>query len=75
MDIPQKKLFIEMKQFVFSKKGLIGIVLVILLIFITFVYLKEYRLNYCQTKFPTAKTRESARIKCIDEPLYKFIFR
>ena len=70
-----RKILVGIKQFIFSKKGLIGIVVVILLIFIIFVYLKEYRLNYCQTKFPTAKTRESARIKCIDEPLYKFFFR
>lgn len=74
MDI-SPKILIGIKRFIFSRRGLIGIVIVILLIFTTFVYLKEYRLNYCQTKFPTATTRTSARIRCIDEPLYKFFFR
>jgi len=47
-----------------------GILVVVILAFI--IYLKNYRLAYCQTLYPS--TSSVGREECLTRPLLKFIF-
>jgi len=78
--LPGGGFFIFMNQ-IFSKQKiynflvrnriLIGACVVAFLIFSA--YLKNYRLEYCKTHYPSTNSA-SARGRCLQQPLYKFIF-
>lgn len=55
----------------FVKRLLVSVVALLVLFVLILTYLKNYRLEYCQTKY-SAGTR--LREWCLEDPLTKFIF-
>lgn len=45
---------------------------ILVLFVVGIVAVKKYKLSYCATKYPAGT---GSRVRCIDEPLYKFIFK
>lgn len=59
-----------MKNLLSSRKLIVILIGTVVLFLVAILYLKNYRLNYCQTKFGVSYRRE----RCVNQPLYKFIF-
>lgn len=60
-----------MKDFISKIHKKIGVVILILVVIAFWIYLREYRLDFCEA----VAHNQAQTIMCINEPLYKFILR
>ncbi len=75
MDDKLKQLSDKNSKTRFLDKKFLFIIIVLVTLLAAFLYLKNYRIRYCQTKYSTSTSfSRSFRVKCLNESLHKFIF-